>query len=88
MTESRGCPSSSHCSTNSTGIVIRAAMPVSQSLPMRPEDRGRDTGFGRGEAYAHLAALGQAVVPDGLAVADGAQFLECVQGGLPVGDEL
>jgi len=52
------------------------------------EDRGRDAGFGRGEAYAHLAALGQAVVPDGLAVADGAQFLECVQGGLPVGYEL
>jgi len=51
------------------------------------EDRGRDAGFGRGKAYAHLAALGQAVVPDGLAVADGAQFLECVQGGLPVGYE-
>ena len=33
-------------------------------------------------------ALGQAVVPDGLAFADGVQFLQCVQGGLPVGNEL
>jgi hypothetical protein len=51
------------------------------------EDRSRDPGLGRDEVYAHLAALGQAVVPDGPAVADGVQRLECVQGGLPVGYE-
>jgi myo-inositol-1-phosphate synthase len=54
----------------------------------KAEDRGGDPGLGREEADAHLAPLGQAVVPDRPAVADGIQLLECVQRGLPVGDEL
>src|SRR6185437_12639471 len=52
------------------------------------EDRSGDPRFGRDEADAHLTGLGQAVVPDGLAVADAVQFPERVQGGLPVGYEL
>ena len=40
--------------------------------------------FGRDETDAHLTRTGQAVVPDGLAVADAVQFLQRVQGGLPV----